>query len=515
MIFSSWQFIFVFLPAALAGFFLLPPRFRAARKVWLLLASFVFYGFWKLEYVPLMALSIGFNYAVSETLVRWRGRRGRDGLVVVGVAANLLLLGAYKYANFVAQIFGLITHRDLGHFQILLPLAISFFTFTQIAYVVDVYRDESRHHRFLDYALFVVLFPHLIAGPIVRHWEIIPQFADRDLRPDRTDLGVGVALFLMGLFKKVLLADAVAGPANAIFGLAATGGTVTCFDAWFGTLAYALQIYFDFSGYSDMAIGLARLFSIRFPMNFFSPYQAGSITEFWSRWHITLTRFLREYVYFPLGGNRCSPWRHTRNILVTMLLSGLWHGAGWTFVVWGGLHGVCLVVAHQWKQLRERCGWAWDRHRLYRAATMSLTFLVVILGWVLFRANDFPTAGRMFASLFGLHGFTVPFGVGEAQLGLGRVASVLGAVIVNTPVPGVSYRFLIHAIVVLLAVVWFAPNSQQWLAAYAPILEKIPSPSRWSLRLNPAVGFGFGVGFFLVVRSFFASPATPFLYFNF
>jgi alginate O-acetyltransferase complex protein AlgI len=515
MIFSSWQFISLFLPATLAGFFLVPSRLRAARKAWLLLASLVFYGFWKLEYVPLMVLSIGFNYAVSETLVRWRGRRGRDGLVVLGVAANLALLGYYKYAGFLAQTLGWVTHRDLGHFQILLPLAISFFTFTQIAYLVDVYRDESRHHRFLDYALFVVLFPHLIAGPIVRHWEIIPQFADRDLRPSRTDLGVGSALFLMGLFKKVLLADAVAGPANLIYGAAAGGGTLTWFDAWFGTLAYALQIYFDFSGYSDMAIGLARLFGIRFPMNFFSPYQAGSITEFWSRWHITLTRFLREYVYFPLGGNRCGPGRHARNILFTMLLSGLWHGAGWTFIVWGGLHGVGLVVAHRWKQLRERRGWAWERHRIYRGAMMGLTFLVVVLGWVLFRANDFSTAGRVFASLFGLHGFTVPFGVGEAQLGLGRAASALGAVIVNTPVPGLSYRFQLHLITILLAVVWFAPNSQQWLAAYEPILEKLKTPSRWSLRLGPTAGIVLGLGFFLVIRSFFAGPAPPFLYFNF
>jgi alginate O-acetyltransferase complex protein AlgI len=341
MLFSSWQFFFLFLPATLAGFFAMPANPLWLRKTWLLLASVFFYAYWKVEYVPLLLFSICFNHAVAEFITRHRP--AAKPAIVLGVGINLLLLGYYKYTNFILEFLGHVSRHDFGRFDIMLPLAISFFTFTQIGYLVDVYRNPSLHHRFLDYAFFVVFFPHLIAGPIVRHWEIIPQFAGRKLRANRDDIGVGLTMFLVGLYKKVLLADSVSGYVATVYGAAADGATLTWFDAWLGTLAFAMQIYFDFSGYSDMAIGLARLFGIRFPMNFNSPYKAGSITEFWQRWHITLTRFLREYVYFPMGGNRCSPLRHVFNIMATMFLSGLWHGAGWTYIMWGGLHGFYLV----------------------------------------------------------------------------------------------------------------------------------------------------------------------------
>ncbi len=514
MIFSSWPFIFLFLPLTALGFFTIPLRFRTARKLWLTLASLAFYAYWKIEYVPLIVFSILFNYAVAESLLQWRERRLAGWILFAGVGTNLLLLGYFKYANFVAQSFGWATDRAIPHFDIILPLAISFFTFTQIAYLVDVYRDQARHYSFLDYSLFVVFFPHLIAGPIIRHWEIIPQYADKDIRANREDISVGLAIFLIGLYKKMLLADGISGVANAVFGAAERGATLTWFDAWFGALAYTMQLYFDFSGYSDMAIGLARMFSIRFPFNFSSPYQADSIPEFWRRWHVTLTRFLREYFYFPLGGNRCGKVRHSLNIFLTMLASGLWHGAGWTFVAWGALHGVYLLIATLWQQFWEPRAWRRD-HWLWRGAMVGVTFLAVLTGWVLFRSVTFAGAGQMLATMAGAHGLTVPFNVGEAQLGIGKMATLIGATIVPEGVAGVTYRWTIPGMLLLLGICWLLPNTQQWLRDYHPVLEKIPATRALRLRLGFTVGLVLGLPFFAVAKAFVGSQPSPFLYFNF
>lgn len=517
MLFSTWPFLFLFLPITVGVFFLIPERHRALRKGWLVGASLFFYGYWKVSFLPLILISVGLNYGAAEGLCRWQDPVRRRWLLAAGVAVNLVLLGYFKYANFLLHLLGLVLHQKTGHFDILLPLAISFFTFTQISYVVDVYRNRQLHHRFLDYSLFVTFFPHLIAGPIVRHWEIIPQFADRDLRANRRDIGVGLALLLMGLFKKAILADQIAFVADAVFRGAENGVTLTMFDAWFGALAFAVQLYFDFSGYSDMAIGLARMFSIRFPSNFASPYQAGSPSEFWRRWHITLTRFLREYVYFPLGGNRCGRLRQMGNIMATMAISGLWHGAGLTFLAWGILHGALLVVEQQFRLWKEACGWKLD-HWACRFASGGATFLAVLCGWVLFRAASFAGAGRVLASMAGLNGFTMPYLIGEARLHLGTIAEKLGATIVQSPLEGMSYSWSVHSLLFLLAVAWLAPNSQQLLAVYEPILEPVPVAAgnrRIRLRLNYATGLFLGVGLFWFARSFFTSQSTPFLYFNF
>jgi len=515
MLFSSWKFLCLFLPLTLAIFFILPARVGMARKGGLLFASFVFYGAWKISALPLLCGSILFNFWVGEFLVRWKDQPRARLLMIIGVLCNLGLLGYYKYAGFTVGILQAITQRSFVMPQIILPLAISFFTFTQIAYIIDVYRDHTRHYRFWDYVLFVVMFPHLIAGPIVRHWEIIPQYAGKEMRPSLADLHAGTILFLMGLFKKVLIADPLAVNANAIYDAAATGVTPTFFDGWFGTLCYALQLYFDFSGYSDMAIGLARMFGIRFPCNFNSPYRSLSISEFWSRWHITLTRFLREYVYFPLGGNRAGEVAHLRNIMAVMLLSGLWHGAGWTFVCWGGLHGIYLVIASLWKKVREDSPLAFFQGMAYRRLCGSLTFLAVLLAWVLFRAKDFPTAGRIYASMSGIQGITVPYKVGEAKLAIGKITSLLGGVIVPDTIGGISYRFTILWVLALLLVVWVCPNSQQLLARFQPILEEVKTPFPWQPRFGILAGLLFGTGLFFVFRSFFAAQESPFLYFNF
>ncbi|MDB6110762.1 MAG: rane bound O-acyl transferase family protein [Pedosphaera sp.] len=514
MFFSSWQFIFVFLPVAVLGFFLLPPRPAWLRKAWLLLASLCFYGYWKVEYIPLLLFSIGFNYTVAEIITRHRHRPITRVIFVLGIGLNLLLLGYYKYTNFILDLLGRATQHDLGRFDIILPLAISFFTFTQIGYLADVYRNQSLHYRFLDYTLFVVFFPHLIAGPIVRHWEIIPQFAERNLKANRTDIGLGLALFLIGLYKKVLLADSVAGYVSSVYGAAEQGLNLTWFDAWLGTLAFALQIYFDFSGYSDMAIGLARLFGIKFPVNFDSPYQAASITEFWQRWHITLTRFLREYLYFPLGGNRCSPARHMLNLMVTMLLSGLWHGAGWTFVIWGGLHGMFLVVAHRWGLFVKTCGWRLNRW-WYRSLSVALTFLVAMFAWVLFRAPTLPVAAKVLSTMIGRHGLTMSQEVTNPAKQPGLLWAQLGVHFVPKTFEVDSYTLLLELLLLMLAIAFFMPNSQQLLAAYAPALEPAQRPARLRLTLGLRDGLFLGGIFFCVLRSFYATAPSPFLYFNF
>ena len=512
MLFTSWEFILWFLPIAIAVFFLLPVKWRAARKVWLAAASLFFYAWWKLEYVPLLLASIGVNFAFAEWISRRGGMANARWVVRTAVLLNLGTLGFFKYTGFLLQTLGWVTHQETPGFHIALPLAISFYTFTQIGYVVDVARDPRLHYRFLDYALFVLFFPHLIAGPIVRHWEIIPQYAARTLRFHRVDFGAGLAMFLMGLYKKTLLADPIGVYADAIYGQAAGGTPLTWFAAWFGTLAYAMQIYFDFSGYSDMAIGLARMFSIRFPANFDSPYKAVNIAEFWRRWHMTLTRFLREYVYFPLGGNRRGLAIQLRNVLITFLLSGLWHGAGWTFVIWGGLHGLYLAVFVLWGMLKRRTGWMLDAMP-WRWAGCGATFLGVMFTWVFFRASSVAVALQTARTMLGFDGLTFPDG---ALRGLQRVP-VLNGLIRHVAAPDIVERWsygLLH-IGFLLGIVWLLPNTQQLLSEHDMVLDANVRASRLKFRLRAATGFSLGVLFLLFVHTRFNTAASPFLYFNF
>jgi alginate O-acetyltransferase complex protein AlgI len=423
MLFSSWQFIFVFLPVVLGVFLLMPARWLAARKAWLGVASLVFYAYWKVEYVPLLLFSIGFNYTLAEVLLRFRNRPSGRLILTGGIAVNLSLLGYFKYINFLISVVGIVVREDFGRFGLILPLAISFFTFTQIAYLVDVYRDHTRHYRLLDYALFVVFFPHLIAGPIVRHWEIIPQYAARQLSPSAVDLGSGALLFLIGLYKKLLLADPVSRYAIAVYGAAETGAAISWFDSWLGTLAFAMQIYFDFSGYSDMAIGLGRMFGFRFPENFRWPYVADTVQDFWRRWHISLSSWFRDYLYVPLGGNRVSPGRMYCNLVLVFFLCGLWHGASWNFVVWGLYHGSFLVA--------ERLGLAAMVRRLPAPLRHAYLLVVVMVGWVFFRADTLRDAVVYLGAMAGVSARGVkPFDVAwflTPEVSLALIAGIIGS----------------------------------------------------------------------------------------
>lgn len=401
MLFTSGLFLFLFLPITLAGFFVVA-RFggAAAGIAWLAAASLTFYGYWVPQFLILLLGSIALNFCGGLVIAGAGSRRRAWNCAALFIAADLLILGYYKYYNFFAESLGAIGIAWPA-LSVVLPIGISFFTFTQIAYLVDAYHGKVREHRPLSYLLFVTYFPHLIAGPILHHAEMMPQFADRaTYRPRLRNIGLGLGFLVIGLAKKVLVADSISDMADAAFN-AAAGGAVGPAHAWEGAIAYALQIYFDFSGYSDMAVGISLLFGIRLPFNFDSPYQSTSIVDFWRRWHMTLSRFLRDYLYIALGGNRRGKARRYVNLFVTMVLGGLWHGAAWTFVIWGALHGAFLVVNHLWnakvRKGRPPSRWSMPLRWL-------LTFLCVMVAWVVFRADSMTTAMHLYKGMLGLNG---------------------------------------------------------------------------------------------------------------
>jgi alginate O-acetyltransferase complex protein AlgI len=395
MLFSSYAFLFQFLPAVALAY-AVARRYSPRCGIWALaFSSLIFYGAWKPVYLLLLVGSIGVNFWLGlkmEDLAR------RRSIGTLGVALNLALLCYFKYTNFLFDSFTTLTGTPLPFVNVILPLGISFFTFQQIAYLVDVMRGAKVERDLVSYALFVSFFPHLIAGPLVHHAEMIPQFKRARTSRSAVLAARGLAIFAAGLFKKVVIADNLAQFVTPVFAHLDAGGGVTTQWAWLATLAYTLQIYFDFSGYSDMAIGLALLFGIRLPVNFRSPYKAASIIEFWRRWHITLSRFLRDYLYIPLGGNRLGEQRRYLNLLLTMLLGGLWHGAAWNFVIWGGLHGLYLCINHLWRAWRGEDG---QRSMPAKILSWAVTFFAVVIAWVFFRAKTAAGAWQMLGSLFG------------------------------------------------------------------------------------------------------------------
>src|SRR6195952_3334913 len=377
MLFNSWLFILVFLPIALAGYFWLGRSGDLAPVLWLALASLVFYSVSNWQFVPLLLASVAFNYLIGWLLITKQLRSTtRFAVLTAGVTVDLLVLGIFKYAGFFAANLNAMFSTGFT-LNILLPVGISFYPFTQIAFLVDAYRGNVARYRLPHYALFVTYFPHLIAGPILHHKDMIPQFERAETkRPDPHLILCGLIIFAIGLFKKTCLADGIQPLVSLAF-----GPNAPTFDqAWLGALAYTFQLYFDFSGYSDMAIGISLMFGIFLPLNFNSPYKATSIIDFWRRWHMTLSQFLRDYLYIPLGGNRHGRTLRYANLMITMLLGGLWHGAAWTFVVWGALHGAYLCINHAWKRFGPEVA-----PRLRPAAAVAgavLTFLAVVVAWV-------------------------------------------------------------------------------------------------------------------------------------
>ncbi len=407
MVFSSFLFLFYFLPLTLVLYYSAPQAWRLGV---LTLLSYVFYGWTNPLYVPLMWLSTTIDYIagaiISADMTRQNGShtaRQRTALVI-SVSSNLALLGFFKYFNFGADAYrslmlqlGWSQHVPDALWQVILPLGISFYTFQSLSYTIDIYRVEARPARsFVDFACYVSLFPQLVAGPIIRFQDLADQLEYRTHTSEK--FSRGVLLFQLGLAKKVILANPCGSVAEAAF----NAGTLECFQAWWGLVGYAFQIYFDFSGYSDMAIGLGLMFGFTFPENFQSPYCSASITEFWRRWHITLSTWLREYLYIPLGGNRHGRFRTYLNLFLVMLLGGLWHGAAWNFVIWGGYHGLLLAGERAYREFRGRAPTPPASSSLGRIAPAAFAFLLVLLGWVLFRGHDMAHAGRYYAALVGV-----------------------------------------------------------------------------------------------------------------
>ncbi|ANE46851.1 acetyltransferase [Paenibacillus swuensis] len=400
MLFNSYPFLFMFLPLTLIVYFLLNRfNYYNASRLWLAVASLFFYSYWDVHYLPLMMGSIVFNFLIGSSLTKTSEKPNapRKGILIFGIIANVSLLIYYKYADFFITNINNATGSEIALLKLVLPLGISFFTFTQIAYLVDAFRNQVKEYNFVNYVLFVTFFPHLIAGPILHHKEMMPQFADKEnKRFNYTNVAAGVFIFVLGLFKKVVIADSFAPIATQGFNGAASLGFI---ESWVTSLSYTLQLYFDFSGYSDMAIGIALLFNVVLPINFDSPYKALSIQDFWRRWHMTLSRFLRDYIYIPLGGNRKGVFRTYFNLAATFIIGGIWHGAGWTFIVWGVMHGVGQVIHRLWGKLGLK---------MPKFVAWFITFNFINITWVFFRAENMTQAFHVLKGMFGLHGMDLP-----------------------------------------------------------------------------------------------------------
>jgi alginate O-acetyltransferase complex protein AlgI len=515
MLFNSYEFIFVFLPLTLLGYVLLA-RMASARAVvaFLFIASLAFYAYWSLKYVSLLLLSILVNYWLARRMTSHAAVAKR--YLILGVTFNLALLGYFKYAGFFAANFTEISGIALAVQQIVLPIGISFYTFTQTAYLVDCYRQRRCEVDLIHYGLFVTIFPHLIAGPIIHHAEMLPQFRVLNrLDQAAQHFSMGASFFVIGLFKKMILADSVASFATPVFQAADSGFVVSTLEAWGGALAYTMQIYFDFSGYCDMAIGLGLMFGIRLPINFNSPYKSQSIVEFWRRWHMTLSRFLRDYLYIALGGNRRGEFRRNLNLVLTMLLGGLWHGASWTFVVWGGLHGAYLVVAHV-------IGPSWTRTMsltaspaLVRRVNGTMTLLLVVIGWVFFRAGTFGGALDLLTAMFCVNGCSFPSSVAGAAGWVQHTMSALNIAANHDSVLSLGdWSIGVPLILVLLVISLKLPNSQE-LMSYSGTTHTDLGQATRSLRWQPSLAWALTLGLAGAICILHLSRVTEFLYFQF
>ena len=520
MLFNSYSFIFLFLPIVLLGFHLIGKQgHHRVAIAWLVGASLFFYGWWNPAYLGLMLVSIFFNYGVGVALGGQPKQPNKKPILIFGVIVNLGLLAYFKYANFFVDNLNNIAGTNIVLEQIILPLAISFFTFQQIAYLVDAWRGETKEYNFLHYCLFVTFFPQLIAGPIVHHKEMLPQFAKDVVYKLRSKhLAIGLTIFAIGLFKKVVLADGISVYATPVFDAAEAGVMLTFFEAWAGSLAYTFQLYFDFSGYSDMAIGIARMFGIRLPLNFNSPYKATSIIEFWRRWHITLSRFLKDYLYIPLGGSRKGVPRRYSNLMITMVLGGLWHGAGWTFVLWGALHGFYLIINHLWRAIFK----SKRKTKFGPFFAWTITFVAIVVAWVPFRAESVDGMENILAGMAGLHGFSLPSYLESKFLDYGlslpESIFIFDGMFNNGLFVG-GNAFAIIWIFLLLLMSTLLPNTQQFMFNFKPALETyrdeiIQVRYKW-MEWKETPFFGLFISIVITISILSLSGESEFLYFQF
>ncbi len=537
MLFNSYEFMFAFLPLALFGFYLWAMLGRPLALAWLIGCSVVFYGWWNPRFVPLLLGSVVFNYALGR-LIGSAGERRRlkTAVLTVGVSGNLLLLFFYKYLFTLLAFLGLLDLMPLGAREgLILPLGISFFTFTQIGYLVDLGGGMVRAHGALEYAVFVMFFPHLIAGPILHNQEMIPQFKDAETYRFRLErLSIGLSIFVIGLCKKVVIADPLGRIADPGF---FSPHLLSTFGAWQAVLSYSLQLYFDFSGYSDMAIGIARMFGVVFPLNFNSPYKSRSIIDFWQRWHMTLTHYLNLYLYNPVAlwvtRRRAARGRPSSRLAMrsptgfasmivlpvffTMSLAGIWHGAGLQFLIFGLLHATYLSINHAWRVFRPSRGKAKAPERWTRIVpSVAITFLAVLVAQIFFRANSAPDAVSMLSGLLGLHPVAgqiiIPIRLfGWAQGLIGRLG---GSGLITLSDNASALKDWVRIGIGFL-IVWTLPNTQQIMVNFRPALEQVrPFPSR-GLRWYPGIRWGLVIGMLLLGSLYGLDDPSRFLYFQF
>jgi alginate O-acetyltransferase complex protein AlgI len=500
MLFNSYEFLLGFYPVVFFGFFLIARYSRALAALWLGVASLYFYGYWRLDALPLLVGSICVNYwfGLRVTPAEHSTARARRLYLLAAVTINLAVLAYFKYANFLVgnldTVLVALSRPQLHALDVVLPIGISFFTFTQIAFLVDCHEGKVRERKFTHYLLFVSYFPHLISGPVLHHSQMMPQFRREEtyrVSIDNVVLGLfGVAI---GLAKKVLLADQFSLYASPVFDAARDGYQPGLIAAWTGALAYTAQIYFDFSGYTDMALGLSRMLGIVLPLNFNSPYKAASIIDFWRRWHMSLSQFLRDYLYFRLGGNRRGPARRYLNLMLTMLLGGLWHGASWTFVAWGGLHGLYLLINHAWRAVAPRLPQPGaSTAALARGLGTTLTFLAVVVAWVFFRSTTFVGAVRVLRGMIDIRSIE-------------RSAPQFARVYGTLQVPPTSFGYLTVLFAVGFGIIWLMPTSQDLVAR----LSTLRRDAAWT-----ATGaLLFTVGLLAVINA--SQGSSEFIYFNF
>lgn len=523
MLFNTYDFIFIFLPIVLLLFYGINHYGQHKAAVFfLVLASLFFYGLWNPSYLWLIIGSIVFNFSIgilfnSQPTQKYFGSQIRKKiLLIIGITCNLLLLGYYKYADFFIRNINFAIGSNITFEKIILPLAISFFTFQQITYLLDAFKGKTKEYSFLNYCLFVTFFPQLVSGPIVYHKEMMPQFEDEKVKKiNPENLLVGAIIFFIGLFKKVVFADGIGAYATPVFDAAEQDQVLNFFDAWGGTLAFTLQIYFDFSGYSDMAIGLARMFGIILPLNFYSPYKAHNVIEYWKRWHITLSRLIKNYIFMPIAVSlKMKSLKYKFHpfldfiitlaipVLIAMTLCGLWHGAAWNFVIWGALHGLYIVINHGFHAIRHSMRHDINKPSLIgKGVSCFITFMAVLIPRSFYRAESYDGAINMFQAMSGLNGY-------------GALESY-------------DFKFL-FMLALLLFIVWFVPNTQQLLHKYKPALEVYQNeikPSKWKI-FNIDYRFQYNaVGFFhalVIATAFLVSmiymntyEAEVFWYFSF
>jgi D-alanyl-lipoteichoic acid acyltransferase DltB (MBOAT superfamily) len=496
MLFSEQSFLFYFLPAVFVGVLFLRLRSSYLTNWWIILASFFFYGFHGWQHLPLLILSILVNYGIGFGIEKRAVNRSGYYLLILGIVCNLLILATYKYADFITSSF----HFDYS-LNLTLPLAISFFTFQQIAYLVDLRKGKMTTPSFTHYITFISFFPQLIAGPIVRCQEMVPQLQKGLLgKLSSKNFWSGICLFSIGLFKKSCLADGIRPLVDAIFSASSNGITLSTAEAWVAVLSFGLQIYFDFSAYSEMALGLGLILGLRLPLNFDSPYKAVNILDFWRRWHITLSEFLRDYLYKPLGGNRLGVYRGVFNVLLVMLLGGLWHGAGLTYIIWGFIHGCMIGFYHFFRSFTLNK----DRKKstlLHKLLASLITFMTVNVAWVFFRSENMDSAFGMIKSLIGLNGISLPRSFDF--LPLGELVSFIGFF----PNQAIDLGLLAF-LPVLLAIVWFAPNAYQLLGLNPKKDSYIAMPPFKTIFLC-------GLLLFFGIKVSFETLSYDFIYFRF